>query len=40
MRTATSADEASNVIPDRDFALYYSLGETEAFHLELPRSWG
>ncbi len=25
--------EESNLIPDRDFALYYSLGETEAFHL-------
>jgi Ca-activated chloride channel family protein len=25
--------EASNVIPDTDFALFYSLGETEAFHL-------
>ena len=25
--------EASNVLPDTDFTLYYSLGETEAFHL-------
>ncbi len=25
--------EASNVLPDTDFSLYYSLGETEAFHL-------
>jgi len=25
--------EASNVTPDKDFALYYSLGETQAFHL-------
>jgi len=25
--------EASNVTPNTDFALYYSLGETEAFHL-------
>jgi Ca-activated chloride channel family protein len=25
--------EATNVIPNTDFALYYSLGETEAFHL-------
>lgn len=25
--------EASNVLPDKDFSLYYSLGETEAFHL-------
>jgi Ca-activated chloride channel family protein len=25
--------EAANVIPDTDFTLYYSLGETEAFHL-------
>jgi len=25
--------EASNVRPDADFALYYSLGSTEAFHL-------
>ena len=25
--------EAANVLPDIDFALYYSLGETEAFHL-------
>ena len=25
--------EAYNVLPDNDFALYYSLGETEAFHV-------
>jgi Ca-activated chloride channel family protein len=25
--------EAQNVLPDTDFALYYSLGETQAFHL-------
>jgi Ca-activated chloride channel family protein len=25
--------EASNVIPDTDFAFYYSLGQSEAFHL-------
>ncbi len=25
--------EAANVTPDTDFTLYYSLGETEAFHL-------
>jgi Ca-activated chloride channel family protein len=25
--------EAANVLPNIDFALYYSLGETEAFHL-------
>ena len=25
--------EASNVLPDTDFALYYSLGESEAFHV-------
>ncbi len=25
--------EASNILPDTDFTLYYSLGETEAFHL-------
>ena len=25
--------EASNILPDTDFALYYSLGETEAFHV-------
>ncbi len=29
----TVAYEASNVTPDKDFSLYYSLGETEAFHL-------
>lgn len=25
--------EAVNVLPDQDFSLYYSVGETEAFHL-------
>jgi Ca-activated chloride channel family protein len=25
--------EANNVTPDKDFTLYYSLGETQAFHL-------
>jgi len=25
--------EATNVLPDTDFALYYSLGETQAFHV-------
>jgi Ca-activated chloride channel family protein len=25
--------EANNVLPDTDFALYYSLGETQAFHV-------
>ncbi len=25
--------EAGNVTPDKDFSLYYSLGETQAFHL-------
>ena len=25
--------EAANVLPDTDFALYYSLGETQAFHV-------
>ena len=25
--------EASNVLPDTDFALYYSIGESEAFHI-------
>ncbi|HWQ05405.1 MAG TPA: VIT domain-containing protein [Longilinea sp.] len=31
--SATATYEASNLTPDTDFALYYSLGETEAFHL-------
>jgi len=30
--------EAANVLPNTDFALYYSLGETEAFHLLTYRS--
>ncbi len=29
----TAGYEATNVLPDSDFTLYYSLGETEAFHL-------
>lgn len=29
--------EAADVLPDADFALYYSLGETEAFHLVSAR---
>ncbi|MBG7609677.1 MAG: VWA domain-containing protein [Anaerolineae bacterium] len=29
----TAGYEAQNVLPDSDFALYYSLGETEAFHM-------
>lgn len=29
----TAGYEAKNVLPDSDFSLYYSLGETEAFHL-------
>jgi Ca-activated chloride channel family protein len=29
----TAGYEASNVLPDTDFALYYSLGESQAFHL-------
>ncbi|MCI0520430.1 MAG: VWA domain-containing protein, partial [Chloroflexi bacterium] len=32
-RRATAGYEASQVLPDADFVLYYSLGETEAFHL-------
>lgn len=32
--------EASNITPDTDFALYYSLGETEAFHLFSYRDSG
>ena len=32
-RHVTAGYEASNVTPNTDFALYYSLGETEAFHL-------
>ena len=30
---ATAGYEASNVRPDTDFALYYSIGESEALHL-------
>ena len=29
----TAGYEAANVLPNIDFALYYSLGETQAFHL-------
>ena len=29
----TAGYEASNIKPDTDFALYYSIGEAEAFHL-------
>ncbi len=29
----TASYEANNVLPDMDFSLFYSLGETEAFHL-------
>jgi Ca-activated chloride channel family protein len=29
----TAGYEASNVLPDTDFSLYYSVGESEAFHL-------
>lgn len=32
-RHASASYEAKNVKPDSDFSLYYSLGETEAFHL-------
>jgi Ca-activated chloride channel family protein len=30
---ARAGYEENNVTPDRDFALYYSIGESEAFHL-------
>ena len=30
---ATVSYEGSNVLPDTNFALYYSIGQTEAFHL-------
>ncbi len=39
-KMATAAYEASNLTPDVDFALYYSLGETEAFHLFTYRDPG
>ena len=29
----TAGYEAQDLLPDTDFALYYSLGETEAFHM-------
>jgi Ca-activated chloride channel family protein len=29
----TAGYEATNVLPDTDFAFYYSIGESEAFHL-------
>jgi Ca-activated chloride channel homolog len=32
-RQFTATYEASQVLPDIDFALYYSIGESEAFHL-------
>jgi Ca-activated chloride channel homolog len=32
-RHATAGYEAKDVKPDTDFALYYSIGESEAFHL-------
>jgi Ca-activated chloride channel family protein len=32
-RHVTAGYEAQNVLPDSDFALYYSLGETQALHL-------
>lgn len=38
--TATASYEAANLTPDVDFALYYSLGETEAFHLFTYRDPG
>ncbi len=33
LHTFTASYEASQVLPDTDFTLYYSLGETPAFHL-------
>jgi len=30
---AIAGYEASNILPDRDFALYFSLGDEQAFHL-------
>lgn len=39
-KAATVSYEASNLTPDVDFALYYSLGETEAFHLFTYRNPG
>lgn len=38
--SATASYEASNLTPDTDFALYYSVGETEAFHLFTYRNPG
>ena len=38
--SATATYEASNLTPDTDFALYYSLGGTEAFHLFTYRDPG
>jgi Ca-activated chloride channel family protein len=32
-KNVTASYEESNVLPQDDFALYFSLGETEAFHL-------
>jgi Ca-activated chloride channel homolog len=35
---ARAGYEAQNVLPDNDFALYYSIGKNEAFHLMSYRS--
>jgi len=32
-QNAIAGYEASNILPDSDFALYYSIGESQAFHL-------
>jgi Ca-activated chloride channel family protein len=32
-RHFTASYEENNVLPDKDFTLYYSMGESEAFHL-------
>lgn len=37
---ATAGWEAKDVLPDQDFALFYSIGETEAFHLLTYRDPG
>ncbi|RPI34978.1 MAG: VWA domain-containing protein [Chloroflexota bacterium] len=39
-RHVTAGYEASNVLPDTDFALYYSTGEEQAFHLLTYRDPG
>ena len=36
----TASYSESNVLPDRDFALYYSIGETQALHLLTYRDPG